>query len=294
MPIAMRRVAYAVCALLMLVSAPVLAWGPEGHAVVALIARDHLTPSVRQRVEHLLAGDPSNLTAHDIADEADWADRYREQSKAHAQATGKWHYVDLELHRPNLAWACYHFPRLHGRPASAGPARDCVVDKIEQFERELADPRTSASERLLALKFLLHFVGDLHQPLHAADNHDRGGNDEQVELPGHPVKSLHAYWDSVFVAELDPDAAQLARRLNAQISAADVAHWSQGTPTDWAWASYHLAVRVAYGELPPPGPDGVHQLGPAYDAAARKVVAEQLEKAGVRLAWLLNRALGAR
>src|SRR6202035_2254805 len=129
----------------------------------------------------MLAADTDNLTAHDIADEATWADKYRDSDRKGAKerylATRLWHFVDIELFKPDLDQACFGRPRLpDGTVASNGPAQACIVDKIEQFTAELADPGTNPEERLLALKFLLHLIGDLHQPLHAADDHDSGGN----------------------------------------------------------------------------------------------------------------------
>jgi hypothetical protein len=111
--------------------------------------------------------DTDTLTDHDIASEATWADKYRDSdrytTKIRHQATRLWHFVDIELDEPNLASACFGHPPLpSGIPASKGPPRACVVDKVDQFAAELANPSTAASERLLALKFLLHFVGDLH------------------------------------------------------------------------------------------------------------------------------------
>jgi len=108
-----------------------------------------------------------------------WADKYRDSdrdtTKIRYEATWRWHFVDTELAQPDLASACFDHPPLPaGVPASQGPPPACVVDKIDQFTAELSNPATGASERLLALKFLLHFVGDLHQPLHAADDHDAG------------------------------------------------------------------------------------------------------------------------
>lgn len=288
----LRVAGLAVGAALLFAATPGYAWGPEGHEVVALIAQARLAPAVRARVERMLSADPDALTAHDIAAEATWADVYRDSSDARYHATSKWHYVDLELRRPSLSWACYRFPHLApDQPASQGPPDDCAVHKIEQFERELQAPATPPSERLLALKFLLHLVGDLHQPLHAADDHDRGGNDERVVLPGHAARSLHAYWDSVFVAELDPDAARLAVRLNASITPAEVARWQQGSPAAWAWESWRIAKRDAYDRLPTPDANGRYHLDAGYDENARRVVARQLQKAGVRLAWLLDRTL---
>jgi hypothetical protein len=114
------------------------------------------------------------------------------------------------------------------------PPRACVVDKIGQFGAELANPATAASERLLSLKFLLHFVGDLHQPLHAADDHDAGGNKKLATASGLHSGNLHRYWDIEFVERLGTDPRQSAASLIGQISEAQLPEWSSGTPADWA------------------------------------------------------------
>jgi hypothetical protein len=160
---------------------PAIAWGDEGHKVIAIVAEHYLDPAVGSKVATLLAADTDPLTGHDIASEATWADKYRDSDrdtpKIRYQATWRWHFVDIELMQPDLAAACFgHPPPPPGVPAWKGPPHACVVDKIDQFAAELGDPATGASEQLLALKFLLHFVGDLHQPLHASDDHDAGGN----------------------------------------------------------------------------------------------------------------------
>jgi S1/P1 Nuclease len=155
------------------------AWGDEGHEIIALVADRFLDPAVREKIAAMLAADPDNLTAHDIASAATWADRYRDSdrngSRQHYEQTWRWHFVNVELDDPNRDVACFgHLPLRAGTLASNGAARACVVDNINQYVAELADPRTDPEERLVALKFILHLVGDLHQPLHAADNHDAG------------------------------------------------------------------------------------------------------------------------
>jgi hypothetical protein len=274
------------------------AWGDEGHRVVALIAERLMNPAVRDRVAAMLASDPDPLTAHDIGAEASWADKFRDSPdpavRARYDATWRWHFVNLELDRPDLAAACYGPARLPaGAPASQGPAQDCVVDKIAEFAAELADPATVPAERLLALKYLLHFVGDVHQPLHAADDHDAGGNKVRILAPGSTIPTLHVYWDVDAVGGQGRDAAALADGLLARILPAERAAWQAGGPADWAFESYGLAKAVAYGRLPPAGPDGVHRLDASYIDEARGVAALQLSRAGVRLAWLLDRCLGA-
>jgi len=153
--------------------APAAAWGDLGHRVTALIAYRHLLPTARAQLDALLASDGDPLTAPDFASRATWADKYR---NGHRE-TAAWHFVDIEIDHPELQSACNGFPVLTvDQIASQGPAQDCVVNKIEEFSAELSGLRTPPAERLLALKFLIHFVGDLHQPLHAADHQDRGGN----------------------------------------------------------------------------------------------------------------------
>ena len=269
------------------------AWGDEGHEIIALVANTLLTPSARKQVDALLASDEDPLTEHDIASEATWADHLREANADGARSrTRQWHFVDIELKNPSLAEACFGHPRLPpGTLASRGPAAACVVDKIDQFAAELAAHDTASDERLLALKFLLHFVGDVHQPLHASDDFDRGGNDLSVSAAGFHAGNLHHFWDTEFVRLLGADPASSARSLLASLTPADRRRWSVGTPSNWAIESFQLAKRDAYGLLPPPTRRGTYRLDARYIDAARNDARLQLTKAGVRLAALLDRAL---
>ena len=265
-----------------------LAWGDEGHEIVALVAQAHLDPHVLKKVNALLAADADNiLTAHDIASEATWADKYRQSHRE----TATWHFVDIELSNPNLDQACFGHPAVPpGQPASAGPADDCVVDKVQEFADELGNSTTNPEEQIVALKFLLHFVGDMHQPLHAADdNNDRGGNQKKVSASGQHAGNLHHFWDDVFVEQLGPDAKTIASDLITHISKDDVQAWSQGTPSDWAMESFQVAKKDAYGLLPDPSSKGVYRLDDDYMATATQDVAIQLSKGGVRLAFILNK-----
>jgi hypothetical protein len=277
---------------------PAFAWGDEGHKIIAIIAEHYLDPAVGSKVATLLAADTDTLTGHDIASEATWADKYRDSdrdaTKIRYQATWRWHFVDIELTQPDLASACFGHPPLPpGVPASKGPPQTCVVDKIDQFAAELGDRSTSTSEQLLALKFLLHFVGDLHQPLHASDDHDAGGNKKLVAGEGVHPGNLHHYWDVEFVEGLGADPGQVAAALIGRISEQQRREWSSGTPADWALEAFSLARRDAYGLLQQPGDQGTYALPPAYTEQAKQDVALQLSRAGVRLAFVLNRGLTA-
>ncbi|GAC1345663.1 MAG: S1/P1 nuclease [Acetobacteraceae bacterium] len=266
------------------------AWGDSGHKVIAAIAEALLFPEARRQVTAILAADPDPLVGHDIAAAATWADRYRGANEDGARTrTRQWHFVDIEIDAPSLAEACFgHRPPPANVAASLGPARACLPDKIDQFRAELADPDLDPEERVVALKFLLHFLGDLHQPLHAADDDDKGGNLKRVTAPGFRAGTLHHFWDTEFVEQLGPDPAATAAALLRRLSLEQIQQWSAGTTQSWATESFLLARDHAYGQLPPPNRRDRYALTPAYITMAEADVAQQLTKAGVRLAAVLN------
>jgi hypothetical protein len=265
---------------------PAWAWGDEGHEIVALIARDHLAPPVRARVDQLLAEDRDVLTAPDMVARATWAGKWRE---THRETAG-WHYINLELDRPDFVTACKR------------SGASCIVDKLSLFESELGNNRISDWQRIYALKMVLHLVGDLHQPLHAADSHDHGGNCELVSytpsVMGMRVgvaqdTNLHAYWDTAVVAALGRDPRAVATTLERTITPAAVASWSSGRLTDWARESYEVARSAVYSYGGPmtciEGPPT--SLSKSYPDQAKRIAAQQLSRAGIRLATVLNHAL---
>jgi hypothetical protein len=274
-----------------LIGSQARAWGDLGHEVTALIAYRHLLPAARAALDAMLASDTDTLTAANFASRATWADKYR---NAHRE-TAAWHFVDIEIDQPDLMDACYGFP---GSPpkawASQGPAQDCVVNKIDEFAAELKSPSTPPAERILALKFLIHLVGDLHQPLHAADHHDRGGNCVNLSPPQGAQNNLHAYWDVSVVTALGQSAAQIADQLDARLRAADIKEWTQGTPRNWAMDTFEIGRLDAYAlaSTPTCQSGGSVALSPAYQRQAEKDAVTQLLKASVRLAAVLNAALG--
>jgi hypothetical protein len=288
------------------------AWGGEAHRIVALVAERLLQiqdSPAQNKIAEILATDKSNdWTKTDIASEATWADALREKSAEGRIASSKWHYVKLAPDDPELQKACYGRPALETlRPASHGPQDDCIVDKIEQFAKELRDPGTSGSERLMALQFLLNLVGDIHDPLYAIEHNDQAGYCVAVLPPGAkaPIR-LDAYWDDVLVAEAEgKDPAKAAEQITASLSAAEVRKWSGGTPEEWAQESFNMAKAVVYNfsaaatgkfAFPAPkgqkeecgGPVALYHLDKAYQDRATTAIKEQLAKAGVRLAGLLR------
>ena len=213
-----------------------LAWGDEGHEVIALVAQSFLDTDARKRVTALLASDTDNLTAHEIASAATWADKFRDASTNGLRVrTSQWHFVEIEIAGPNFDEACFNHPKIPaGTAASGGPAADCAADKVQEFAAELANPTTDLEEQVVALKFVLHLVGDLHQPLHCADNNDRGGNDKKVSATGIAAGNLHHFWDTEFVDRLGPDAKTIASDLVGHITKDQQDRWQVRGPADWA------------------------------------------------------------
>jgi hypothetical protein len=278
-------------ALAALICSQARAWGDLGHEVTALIAYRHLSPSARTALDAMLASDSDALTAGDFASRATWADKYRNVHRD----TAAWHFVDIEIDQPDLEDACFGFPSLLPRQlASQGPAQDCVVNKIDEFAAELKNPATPAAERILALKFLIHLLGDLHQPLHVAEHHDRGGNCISLSAPVAAQNNLHAYWDVSVVNALGQSAAQIADQLDARLSAEDIKAWTQGSPRSWAMDTFAIGRRDAYAlaSTPTCSQGGSVALTPAYQHQAEKDAVTQLQKAALRLAAVLNGALG--
>jgi hypothetical protein len=264
-----------------------LAWGEEGHRVIALIADHYLQPAVKQKVDAILATD-SEAASHDIAGASIWA-----TAPSNLAGHEDWHVVKLALAHPDIDAACSGHPALPaGTPASKGPAATCNLDKIEQFSKELANKATAPAEKLIALKYLLSLVADLHQPIYVIDAGDQGGEATKVVGGGADPGTLKRYWDSDFIDNLGDDPKAIADDLAdgvRQSKAFD--HMSAGTPTDWAKETFALARDTAYGKLPAKKPDGSYELPPDYVTAAIETIRVQMARAGVRLAAVLNRAL---
>ncbi len=252
-------------ALLLLIPGLAFGWGAEGHRLVVRLADTLLSPAARARIQATLAPGES------LAALASWADEVRPSRKE----TEPWHYVNIPLHSSGLDMQrdC--------------PEGNCIIGKITEFRKTWRDPAVPAAQRREALLFLVHFVGDLHQPLHCTDNHDQGGNQVPVDFAGMPTK-LHTLWDRVLISRMPPEEEWFARLSEAMPARA--AESSGGTVEQWAGESFRLAQTVAYGLLPPPGEGGVEVLDQSYERAAQPVIELQLERAGARLAAILDQS----
>lgn len=255
-------------ALLLSAAPDAWAWGTEGHEVVAALAARALTARAAAQVERLLGGP---VQAAMIAD-ANWADEIRDQRRE----TGRWHFVNIPASAP-------------GYDARRDcPRGDCVVVQIGRDLAVLGDRRASRAARAEALRFLIHLVGDIHQPLHTADNGDRGGNDIHLRFRGRDI-SMHHLWDMQLVEASGRDPIALAGFMAAAVPPATWHAWQSGTPAAWADQSLHLAQSDIYGLTK--GRRSV-RLGRDYIAREAPVVRIQLARAAARLAWLINRTLG--
>ncbi|HUR21511.1 MAG TPA: S1/P1 nuclease [Vicinamibacterales bacterium] len=265
---------------------PVSAWGVMGHRVVARLAWALTTPAVREQVALLfeVGQEPGReLRTHEaFVAAATWADEVRSARPE----TYNWHFVDIPVGETRYEAA---------RDCPPTEKGDCAIAEIARARAELVDVARPLAQRAEALKFLIHIVGDLHQPLHAIDNHDRGGNDVRVAaLRGEDGRAtnLHAVWDTGLINLSTETESSRADRLFAQFQAQ-----TQSQPFDvtldavrWAEESHDVGVRVVYRypSFVPTGP-GLDQivLDDAYRASAIAEIDRRQQLAGVRLATLL-------
>jgi len=256
---------------LSLAAAPAaFAWGQVGHSIVASLAQRQLDPKALAEVKRLLATENDT----DLADIASWPDQLRDNpdTKELGKATAKLHYVDF-----NDPTCVYSPPKC--------PDGQCVVEGIRKYVAILGDRSKSDAERREALSFVVHFIGDVHQPLHAGYRDDKGGNDFQVQFQG-KGSNLHKVWDSgmlytrnlQFQAYADLLAAQGAVTLPKPISPLDNPYAQ--------WAEESCKISKAPGFYP-----DKHEIDDAYVAVERPVAEERLREAGKRLADVLNKTL---
>jgi hypothetical protein len=255
-----------------MVAAPraALAWGPFGHRVAGLLAEHALCPEARTEVASLGAGES-------LAELGVWADTIRDQPEW--RRSGPWHYMNIA-----------DLPSGAG-PADARAAIDAfrhppegdVLEALARFERTLSDRGRPRAERADALRFVVHFVVDLHQPLHVGRASDRGGNEIDVQVDD-KVVSLHRFWDTDVLALRHLGAERYAQRLEAPLAATPAAR-AHDPPA--AWAAESLLLRPAvYGFAP--AARGAVRLDDGYLRSAQNIADQQLVLAAARLAATLN------
>jgi hypothetical protein len=265
-----------------------LAWGEYGHRLTASIAWHYLTPAARAEVRRLLAKErlveTPGCELSTIQDASVWPDCIRAMGDRFSY-TAPWHYQNIHVCKPfDVEANC--------------PNDNCVSAQVERHARLLANPELPDREKLMSLAFLVHFVGDMHQPLHAGDAADLGGNRVRaaygVKAPER--MNLHRIWDSDLAERSLSEPPGNAEGLIAEITAEQAVAWVQGGVADWMKEAWAASGQYAYGKL-----DGVNvceapprervMVDERYIAETRAKVREQAKKAGVRLALMLNAAL---
>jgi len=264
------------------------AWGNDGHKIVALIAADNLTPAAQGHVANVL-GVPSNQIASAMEAASvrpDWEFREKDPSSK------PWHFIDICLRdtRADIPKRC--------------PGGNCVTDKIDEYSRRLKERDYDRWGAAGDLAFLIHFVGDVHQPLHAANDADEGGNCIKVDSQPY-AKNLHYAWDDTIVWRLEGSIGSgepntTVRNVEQTYASEKVLDaWIPGRTDDIAWESDQIARSDIYAALKTPvepcdppaalcSNEPKVTLSPAYMDHAAAVAGHQLAKAGFRLASLLN------
>jgi hypothetical protein len=291
------------------------AWGCKGHQSIAALAEKHLTPQAKTALLALLTANPidpqlnrycgqGGLDA--FVDASTWADDERSKDPS----TAPWHFIDIPL------------SATHGSAMAFCGKGGCVLQAITEQLAILKDKNAAGAKRAAALRFIIHFVGDMHQPLHGSSNNDRGGNCVPVKyFTRNPhvhhdsyTPNLHHVWDTEIPESqmLGADPSEFADTLDANFASSFEA-WQQGGMQleAWAWESHDHALETAYGALGtaiPVEPEVtvntcaddnnigqrmLHKhlvIGTAYRDQAASVVEERLAQAGIRLAMILNEA----
>jgi len=266
-------------------------WGNEVHRITGLMAQEMLTPRARIAVNQLLDGG-------DLADASVYMDFYREALKREVPASEQWHYNN----RP-----------ICGEPVPSGAyCRDgnCASAQVPRWFNVLADAAKPKEERQQALRFLVHIVADLHQPLHAADDNDSGGSAKIMLMPGAKVpRNLHLVWDVDLpkISTRGLSELQVAKDLIANHKR-KFAEWMSGDTVLWTAQSHGIATRLAYGKLPgfscgvldgkatglrdgKPWTDEPLPLPRDYVEGATGIIPILVAQAGARIGGLLNAAL---
>ena len=265
------KIRVVLAAALALLSSPVFAWGKTGHRVVAAIADTQLSGLARAKIREILGAGES------LDEASNWPDEMRADPAIFWQKTATpWHYVTT-----------------NGITYDHAPPEGDALQALDHFRVVLLDPKASLADKQLALRFVVHLVGDLHQPLHAGKCCDHGANDVRVTFFGRPT-NLHAVWDSALVDDEQLSFTELAAKLERHTSAQDVIDWSDINPRDWVSESAQLrdSLYPAPGTPPVKGAKGknkkVPELSFTYVHKFTPMMERRLAQAGVRLGAYLN------
>jgi nuclease S1 len=238
-------------------------WGLTGHRVIAEVAQAHLSKKAKKELQKIIGNET-------LAWWANWPDFIK--SDTSWKNASKWHYVDLPGHMKKEEFIA-ELKKLPG---------ENLYTQIPAMIAQLKDKSLPVEKRRIALAFLVHFIGDLHQPLHVGRDEDQGGNKITVYWFGEKT-NLHSVWDTKIVEMQNYSYTEYAKLLNIA-PVAQVTAWQTSPLEDWFYESHVIADSI-YDASP-----NEAKLGYNYDFKFQKVLNQQLLKGGVRLATLINKA----
>jgi nuclease S1 len=251
--------------LVLAAASPVLAWGRIAHRASAKLAESRLSPRTRALIRDLLEPGES------LADASTWADEHSRD----IPGSNAWHFVNVPI------WNSHYDPR-------DCRGQGCVVSKIAEFKATLLDRNAPVARRRMALRFLIHLVQDVHQPMHVADRNDRGGNSVQLRFGRYDNTNLHQVWDSGLLSRAYRNEDVLMRHLETLAKKPEANEWRKGSVEDWADESL-LVGRRAYRI---PGSDRTlrsgDSIGLEYEIENVPRAADRLARSGIRLAAMLD------
>lgn len=252
--------------LLLLTPLRLWAWGVDGHRAVGKIAENHLSRHAKREVLKLLGTETLPLVST-------WPDEIRNYPAF--KETAPWHYV-------NTASGLNHDQYIQQLKIQTAPnAYNALLTQLTI----LKDAKKTQAERLAALKFVVHLVGDVHQPLHAGHAEDRGGNDIKVKYRGKDT-NLHSLWDSGLLEYQGLTYTEMATAYDAQLKGRTIRSLQAAPPEQWLWESYQSCAQL-YQETP-----NAADLDYRYYPAHAELMRQRIVEAGIRLAGLLNATLG--
>lgn len=239
-------------------------WGVTGHRVVGEIAQQHLNRKAKKKLKKLIGRES-------LQEWANWPDFIKSDSTWNFAS--KWHYVNIEGNLPREQFM-EKLKNLKG---------ENLYTQIKAMVAQIKDENLSQEKRQIALRFLIHFIGDLHQPLHVGREADQGGNRIKVTWFDKET-NLHSVWDNSIVEFQQYSFSEYAKTLNI-VDEGTAEAWGNSSLEDWFWESYELANKV-YASVPADG-----KLGYRYNYIFKADLDRQLLKGGIRLAYLLRSAL---
>jgi hypothetical protein len=248
-------------ALMVIIAVGLISWGTIGHRTVAQIAANHLTPEAKRGI-YVLLGNQS------LADVSTWADEVRNEPTY--KKTAPWHYLNLPL---GLSYEQFV-------AAVKSQPNENIYTALLKCEKELADKNVSLDQKAIDLRFIVHLVGDLHQPMHISRAEDKGGNSIQVQFLGKGT-NLHALWDSKLIEHEGLDYSQMAKDYD-KASTAQINQWQHDDVLKWIYESYQTSSKL-YTEV-----QSGSKLDEDYYNRQLPIVKQRIEIAGIRLAGLLN------